>query len=49
MASYIYENLFETQVLAPVAACWDRDDYEDIVDFNLTSDYRYSKRGQCAF
>lgn len=46
MASYIYENLYPTQVLKPVAACWDMADYEDIEDFKCTTDYASSRRGQ---
>lgn len=46
MASYIYENLFDTQVLKPVAACWDMEDYEGIDDFECTTDYRSARRGQ---
>lgn len=46
MASYIYENLYDTQVLKPVAACWDMENYEDIEDFKCTTDFRSAKRGQ---
>ena len=49
MASYIYENLFDTQVLKPVAACWDMEDYEDIIDFKCTTDYASARRGQTKF
>lgn len=45
MASYIYENLYETQVLKPVAACWDMDDYEGIEDFKCTTDYAAARKG----
>lgn len=49
MASYIYENLYPTQVLKPVAACWDMEDYEDIIDFECTTDFRSARRGQLSF
>lgn len=46
MASYMYEMCCEPIAVQNRVSDWDMHDYEDIIDFKCTTDYRPARRGQ---
>ena len=52
MASYLYDDCYESNLEPQVknrVSDWDLSVYEDILDFNCTSDWFCARRGQASF